>query len=514
MHEAKSAGRIMGKLAPAGSGVVLVLLWAIAVCGQSTPARGKGQRSAPRLPGAGTRVPGWAGPGDPFDVANFFEPVPRDKNAAPLYLDALFEFANELETCFPEGPDRTRRSAAARDRSKRYNDLVQPTFADPKRELQPAAVDSLIKLYDTGYRKLAEAQRLDQCVFEAGARVTALSPHAQASRQVFRVSSLKVQRAVQRGDLAAAIREVEVVLRLARDLRPRGGNMSQLVADAVSQAVYAATIPIFLASPRLKGEQCAGLIKVLTAHEARSLDGYVEGLRAEYVNARSTLDDVVQHQSDLARAMGLEPGQSVVGAILGRAEPPGTPGGGGPVAPPAESDALVASAKPEEVSRHVKELTRFYKSLLAVDGLPYAVRLERILAVKGHSGFRPALSRGRNVDGFAQGGSVARATSRATASLRADLCLLALKRWQSTHRGLPRDLSSVVRGTGLKDVPVDPYDGKPFKLAVVEGQPVIYSVGRDGKDDGGLVDSDRDQKPSGDLIYRLPPIEAKHALKP
>jgi hypothetical protein len=63
-------------------------------------------------------------------------------------------------------------------------------------------------------------------------------------------------------------------------------------------------------------------------------------------------------------------------------------------------------------------------------------------------------------------------------------------------------------------VPIDPYDGKPCKMAVVNGELLIYSVGRDGKDDGGLVDSDRDQKPSGDLIYRLPAIEQKHPLRP
>ena len=53
-------------------------------------------------------------------------------------------------------------------------------------------------------------------------------------------------------------------------------------------------------------------------------------------------------------------------------------------------------------------------------------------------------------------------------------------------------------------MPIDPYDGEPMKFAMVDGQPIVYSVGRDGKDDGGLVDSDRDQKPAGDLIYRLP----------
>jgi hypothetical protein len=174
----------------------------------------------------------------------------------------LFEFGSDLEVCFPEGPDGARRSQAATDRSKRYNDLTQPAYADLKLELNAAAVDELIKLYDPGYRKLAEAQRLDRCVFETGVGFTALVPHAQVARQVFRVSSLKLQRALQRGDLAAAIREIEIVLRLARDLRPRGDMISQMVADAVSQAVYSSMLPTVMSSALLRAEHCERLIKL------------------------------------------------------------------------------------------------------------------------------------------------------------------------------------------------------------------------------------------------------------
>ena len=60
----------------------------------------------------------------------------------------------------------------------------------------------------------------------------------------------------------------------------------------------------------------------------------------------------------------------------------------------------------------------------------------------------------------------------------------------------------------MKDVPADPYDGKPVRLAVVEGQPAVYSVGRDGKDDGGQKDSKFDVQP-GDLIYRLAAMQVR-----
>jgi hypothetical protein len=43
-------------------------------------------------------------------------------------------------------------------------------------------------------------------------------------------------------------------------------------------------------------------------------------------------------------------------------------------------------------------------------------------------------------------------------------------------------------------------------MAVVEGQPVIYSVGKDGQDDGARKDSKFDSQ-LGDLIYRLRPVD-------
>ena len=276
-----------------------LFLCTIVVCGQTTtPSAAKVRAITRGCPARRQRLRHRSAPMLRSTSPSSSLAVPRDSNAAPLYLDALFEFSTELEVCFPEGPERERRSRATKDRNKRYNDLVQPAYPNPKTVLDLAAVDEVIKLYDTGFKKLAEAQRRERCVFETGFSAASL-PHAQTSRQVYRVSSLRLQRAVQRGDLAAAIREVETVLRLARDLRPRGVIITQLVADAISQAVLSGMVPVILASPRLRAEHCERLIRVLTVHEAKSIDGYVEGWRAEYLITR---DDPSRPRSQSARA--------------------------------------------------------------------------------------------------------------------------------------------------------------------------------------------------------------------
>jgi hypothetical protein len=94
------------------------------------------------------------------------------------------------------------------------------------------------------------------------------------------------------------------------------------------------------------------------------------------------------------------------------------------------------------------------------------------------------------------------ATLREEATLRGAQCLVALRRWQLQHRKLPDDLETLVKAVGMSDVPIDPYSGQPLRMTVIEGKPVIYSVGLDGKDDKALSDWQYGGQP-GDFIFRL-----------
>ena len=155
------------------------------------------------------------------------------------------------------------------------------------------------------------------------------------------------------------------------------------------------------------------------------------------------------------------------------------------------------------LSRHERAITDYYRVLLGLDSIPYAGRIAKVIALRPPGG-DDLLSRAvppmrANAEAYA------RAIARAVATFRAMECLIALRRWQLTHRGSPSNLAAAIKGTPLKAVPIDPYDGKPMRLAMLDGEPVVYSVGRDGKDDGGRIDANRDMRP-GDLIYRPRPM--------
>jgi len=264
-------------------------------------------------------------------------------------------------------------------------------------------------------------------------------------------------------------------------------------------------VPRILTAPGLRVEHCDRLLKLLSGHEARSTDGYSEGLRIEYLTVRVLIRDLTGHQSETAARLGLKRGESVVKAVLSPLFEHVQPGTSSPI--PDDADAQIARTSPAELARNIRALDRYYRALLAMEGTPYASRIRKISALKMNTGddllsriitlLEPALE------------PFARAISRATTTLCADECLVALRRWQLRHQGSPPDMASLVKSAGLKAAPVDPYDGKPMRLAMVDGRAIIYSVGRDGKDDGGHKDSDRDQRPSGDLIYPLEPAEPR-----
>jgi hypothetical protein len=95
----------------------------------------------------------------------------------------------------------------------------------------------------------------------------------------------------------------------------------------------------------------------------------------------------------------------------------------------------------------------------------------------------------------------------ADATLRGAQCLVALRRRQFDHPQPPPDLAALAKSVGLAAVPTDPYTDQPLLMTTIQGQPVIYSIGPDGKDDRARP-AEFDQRTSicrGDFVFRLPP---------
>ena len=273
--------------------------------------------ATPSLPGAVTQPPPWLTKDVPFDVAAFFAAPPPNENAAPRYLEALFEFGSEVAVCFPEGPDRESRKQAADQRSRRFGE-VDRALRNAPNSIPAAQIDAMLDTYDTGFRKLDWAQQRPRCVFQTALGVAAPIPHAQVARQVGRVTVLKIRRELERGELDPALRDLARLLRFSRDLLPRGVMIVDLVSTAVGEVTAKDVIMPLLAAPGLTVAHCDRLLALLAEHEARSVEAYTEGLHTEYLSNRATLHDLVFDQDRLRKewnTFGNPAGPSIVAEI-------------------------------------------------------------------------------------------------------------------------------------------------------------------------------------------------------
>ena len=88
-------------------------------------------RRYPSLPGAVEGPPAWLGKEVPFDLAAYFAAPSPPQNAAPLYLDAFFEFGSEMAECFPPGPETEARAKKSRERLQRLLPFLEAFQRDP-----------------------------------------------------------------------------------------------------------------------------------------------------------------------------------------------------------------------------------------------------------------------------------------------------------------------------------------------------------------------------------------------
>jgi len=96
--------------------------------------------------------------------------------------------------------------------------------------------------------------------------------------------------------------------------------------------------------------------------------------------------------------------------------------------------------------------------------------------------------------------SVLQHVARAQAANGAALVAVATTRYRLDHGSLPEKLDVLVPAY-LDEIPADPFDGKPLRLVHKDDQWIVYSIGPDGKDDGGQA-YDREKK-TGDIGFAL-----------
>jgi hypothetical protein len=87
------------------------------------------------------------------------------------------------------------------------------------------------------------------------------------------------------------------------------------------------------------------------------------------------------------------------------------------------------------------------------------------------------------------------------ARVRVAVAALAVERFRLAHtNALPETLEQLAP-TCCKAMPADPFDGRPLRYKTHGASYVVYSVGSDGQDEGGVVWDSNYLKVPGDVSF-------------
>jgi hypothetical protein len=270
------------------------------------------------------------------------------------------------------------------------------------------------------------------------------------------------------------------------------------------------SLPAILRSPTLKVAHGDRLIALLLEHDAKGLDRFVESAKGQYVMQRTFLRACQEKRLAQAgpdgrpfdKLLSITDAAELIVATLAMAKPDQEPAR---LAAVAAAEALLRAHTPAW-PRERRAMDEFARAMTAPGPVRYADRISQIEALNAkHLGGRIPDSlwvAQAVVSGY---GTQALATARVDASNRASQGLVAIRRWQLAHGGeSPASFEAACKEARLPGVPIDPFSLAPMKATAIEGRPVVYSIGPDGVDDKGRLDSDLGRRPQGDLLFRLP----------
>jgi hypothetical protein len=131
--------------------------------------------------------------------------------------------------------------------------------------------------------------------------------------------------------------------------------------------------------------------------------------------------------------------------------------------------------------------------------LPLAQRAMRLRQLSTEKMNGPFLVRELSL-GFS---GLVEADVRTQAELRCALVAIAAERHRRERGNWPVSLAALTAAGYLKAVPCDPFEGAPLRWRRLPDGVVIYSVGEDGKDDGGTLDRTNLNREGTDIGFRL-----------
>jgi hypothetical protein len=386
-------------------------------------------------------------------------------------------------------------AAGAGEGEDRHLQALARGFAElsPPAALSAAQVAALRQELARAAKALAEAHKLAGTprgrhpVAYRPDWVSTLYPTVQETRDVSRLLAYEALLRAQDGDLPGALNNCRAILNAGRSLGDEPGFIGQLVR------IYSSGVAV------------QALERVLAQGQAAE---------ADLASLQQLLEDEMAQPLFLIAARGERAGFDLLLASLENGSLPlsfvNTLRGGAPG--PAQGSSLddLRLLLPGSITEQRATLLEVMTELVEIAKLPaeqQGPRLERLEAGRPDPD-RLAGLLAVDVRRLAQ------RFWRKDAALRCAAAALAVERYRLRHGRWPENLDALVPDL-LRAVPADPFDGRPLRYRRTAAEVAVYSVGPDGKDDGGrIAPQDVGKKDGPDLGFRLWPVERRRQPAP
>jgi hypothetical protein len=399
------------------------------------------------------------------ELDKWYAHVPAGENAADLYIQAN-EHYNEWTNALPQPVVITNTTATWTNSfriTKKWELLPVVGMVDlpPRTEPLPAEMKQLVSEYladnTEALRLLHQAASMKRCRFPVDLSkgdIWSVQPNLSQLKQGVRLLYLEAIENSENQRPEQAAESVIASLGIARALNQKPTIISRLVANAC-QGVSIASLQHVLNRTSLTDEQLAKLAVAFVETEDP------QGLTRASIGERCLGIDGFDR---------IRSGKVAIEDVFLFSEIP--------------PSFVLALYRPAGLLR-LDELVYFgfAQDFVKVTQLSPPQRVAAIQALTANAKqlpFYAVLSR-RTIDAL---GSLVTRDVEAIASTRTAVAALAIERYRLAKGDLPDKLDDIVP-TYLNAIPQDPFDGKPLRYRKLARGYVVYSIGRDGEDNGG-----------------------------
>lgn len=300
------------------------------------------------------------------------------------------------------------------------------------------------------------------------------------------------------GDAGRVGADIDALLNMASHLRQQPFIVSELMAGSIDLLAFEAIEQAVAESPDLLPRE--GLQAL--AHRIAGMGDPSERMAGVLNTERAFFEDAVQRMyTDDGRGNGriTAAGMKWVHAALGSISmSPAESPGAGPLGP------IIAGLAVDR-----REATRFYN--LALDRVAAGLHMppwarggtspdtELVAALESPTGRLRYWPASLLVPAL---GALIRTADHQRQHADAVLVAIALELYRRDHEAYPDDLALLVPRQ-LPVTPMDMFTGRPLRYKLANGRPLVYSVGVDGDDDGGVPPAAGNQ-----MAAHLPPSAA------